>query len=75
MVVFKHVDVAHDAAQVGYQDRLAKALARDAIHRAIAEAAAVNDERSSPPRHSQAAPSPVLHHGLSPARRLASLLR
>ena len=69
--MFLEVDVAHEAARLGYEERLAKAIARDAVRRAIAEPD-LADARSSP-----AGPA-ARHHGaraLLPRRPLASLLR
>lgn len=70
--MFMDVDVAHEAARLGYQERLAKAIARDAVHRALAEPG-VADARS--PQARPVARCPGARRTFLPGRRLASLLR
>lgn len=72
--MFRYVDVAHDAARLAYEDRLAKALARDAVRRAIAEAAAVKDARRTPRLRSRPG-GPRAARAFRARQRLASLPR
>ena len=72
--MLRYGDITHDAALLAYEERLAKSLADDAVRRAIAESAAVDDGRSAPqpqPRRRLPRAVPVFH----PHRRVASLLR
>lgn len=68
--MFKYADVAHDAALLGYEERLAKGLVREAVLRAIADADAVDEARPE----EQPQPRRELPRHTS-ARRLAALHR
>lgn len=72
--MLRYVDVAHDAARLACEERLAKALARDALHRAIAEAAAVDEARSAAQPQQRRRPLRAPRASLA-RRRLASLHR
>ena len=68
--MFRYADVAHDAALLGYEERLAKGLEREAVLRAIDDADPVDEARlERQPQRRRELPR------LGSARRLAALHR